>query len=271
MSKINTTLFSKINRTKDNSLFSKFYHFHFNAIKNNSKVKNLYNLNKMNISNKKQDFSFRNINKDKILNKKKLKKAKRNDLYLYNTRILKRKNLNNFIKRENLYGKRNEKNNQNSSVLLKNNVKIKNIINNSFTQNINLYNYKKPINKNNNFSDSLTNFNNSKNLINQNKNIKLNEKIISEFKPINKYNTYIINHFINFKEPKINVNKKRKTINNKLTNKSNIAFIKNLTEKNNLLKCKANEGELKYKINNILITINNNSHKNIFIKKKSPY
>ena len=119
----------------------------------------------------------------------------------------------------------------------------------------------------------LTNANNNKNLINQYKSIRSSEKIITEYKPINKYNTYIINHFINFKEPKINKSKKRRIINNKLTNKANITFIKNITEKNNLLNYKTinkNASELKYKINNILITINN-SHKNIFPKNKSPY
>ena len=275
MSKINTVLFSKMNRTKDLNISSKFNYSHFNTIKNISHRKNLYNIGKHYISNKKKDFSFYNINKDKILFKGKIKRIKKTDLYLNNTKILKRKNLNNFFKMKNLYRKLNKKKSQNSSVLLKNDIKIKNIINNSFTQNINLYNYKKPINKTNNLSNSiiLTNINNNKNLINQYKNIRSSEKIITEYKPINKYNTYIINHFINFKEPKINKSKKRKIINNKLTNKINITFIKNITEKNNLVNYKTinkNASELKYKINNILITINN-SHKNILPKNKSPY
>ena len=263
LTKINTSLFNKMNRIKD-----------YNTIKNNSQKKKLDKINKINKLNKKKDFSINNINKDKMIFKK-IKRIKKTGIYLNNTKLLKRTNLNNFIKRENLFRKKIEKNNQNASVLLKNDIKIKNIINNSFTQNINLYSYKykKPINnRNNNFSNSfiLTNINNSKNLINAYKNIKSNEKIIAEFKPINKYNTYIINHFINFKEPKIYLNKKRKIINNKFHNKAKIASIKNLTEKNNILKCKTikkNASELKYKINNILITINNNSHKNILQKR----
>ena len=276
LSKINTILFSKMNRTKDYIISSKFNYLHFNTIKNISHRKNLYNIGKNYISNKKKDFSLSNINKDKMLFKGKIKKIKKTDLYLNNSKILKRKNLNNFFKMKDLYRKLNKKNIQNSSVLLKNDIKIKNIINNSFTQNINLYNYKKPINNKINYlskSIILTNVNNSKNLINQYKNTRSNEKIITEYRPINKYNTYIINHFINFKEPKINTNKKGRIINNKLSNKTNITYIKNITEKNNLLNCKTinkNTSELKYKINNILITINN-SHKNILPKNKSPY
>ena len=234
--KINTVLFSKINRTKNYSKSSKFNHYNFNTIKSISHRKNLCNIIKNYKSNKEKVFSLHNINKDKILSKGKIKRIKKADLFLKNIKILKRKNLNKFFRRENIYRKLNEKNNQNSSVLLKNDIKIKNIINNSFTQKINLYNYKKPTNiKNNNFSNFiiLTNINNSKNLSNQNKSNKSNEKIITEFKPINKYNTYIINHFINFKEPKININKKRRIINNKFTNKTNITYIKNFTEKNN--------------------------------------
>jgi hypothetical protein len=235
----------------------------------------LYNINKNNKSHNKKDFLIHNINKDKIIFKKKIKRIKKENLYLCHTKLFKRTNLDKYIKRENLYRKKG-KNKQNASFLLKNDTKIKNIINNSFTQKINLYSYKKPINKNNNYSNSLilTNINNSKNLINQCKNIKLNEKIITEFKPINKYNTYIINHFINFKEPKIITNKKRKIINNKLTNKTNITYTKNLTEKNNILKCKTikkNASELKCKINNILVTINNNSYNNILQKDKTPF
>jgi len=71
--------------------------------------------------------------------------------------------------------------------------------------------------------------------------------------------------------PKINTNKKRKIINNKFTNKTNITNMKNLNEKNNLLNfkiIKKNASELNYKINNILITINNNSNKNKLTNNK---
>lgn len=279
LSKINTSLYyNKMNRTKDLSILSKFHQYHFNTIRNNSHKKNLHNISKNNKSNRKKDFSLYslyNINKDKILFKNKIKKLEQKDLYLHKKKLLNRKNLNNFFKKENLYRKKIEKNNHNTSVLLKNDIKIKSIINNSFTQKIYFYNYKKANNKNknNNLSNSviLTNINNRKNAIKQYKSIKPNEKIITDFKPINKYNTYIINHFINFKMPKINTNKKRKIINNKFTNKTNITNMKNLNEKNNLLNfkiIKKNASELNYKINNILITINNNSNKNKLTNNK---
>ena len=204
-------------------------------------------------------------------------------LYSNNSKLLKRKNLNNLNLKEKLFGNQNDQNNQNEPSLFKNDTKIKSInnVSTSFTQNINLYNYKKSINNiNNNCSNSLllTNINNNKNLLNPNKNIKSKENIIANFKHINKYNTNNINHFTNFKESKNKTNKKnkkRKIINdNKFTNKTNITYIKNIIENNNLLNIKTikkNASELKYKINNILKTIDNNSHNNIPKKDKYPF
>ena len=279
--KINSSFFTKMNRTKDFTIFTKNNNSHFNKIMNNSHKKNSFKNDKIN--SKKKEFLLYNINKDMMLFKRKINRIKNPALYSNNTKILKRKNFNNLNLKEKLFGNQNDQNNQNEPSLFKNDIKIKSIdnVSTSFTQNINLYNYKKSINNiNNNCSNSLllTNINNNKNLLNPNKNIKSKENIIANFKHINKYNTYNINHFTNFKDSKNKTNKKnkkRKIINdNKFTNKTNITYIKNKIENNNLLNIKTikkNASELKYKINNILKTIDNNSHNNIPQKDKYPF
>ena len=276
--KINSSYFTKMNGAKDFTIFTKNNNSHFNKIMNNSHKKNSFKNDKIN--SKKKEFLLYNINKDMMLFKRKINRIKNPALYSNNTKILKRKNFNNLNLKEKLFGNQNDQNNQNEPSLFKNDIKIKSIdnVSTSFTQNINLYNYKKSINNiNNNCSNSLllTNINNNKNLLNPNKNIKSKENIIANFKPINKYNTYNINHFTNFKESKSKINKKRKIINdNQFTNKNNITYIKNKIENNNLLNIKTikkNASELKYKINNILKTIDNNSHNNILQKDKYPF
>ena len=254
-----------MNKAKDFTSFMKSNNSHFNKIMIKSHKKNSFKSDKNN--SKIKEIHLYNIYKDMMLFKRKINRIKKIDLSSNNTKILKRKNLNNFF---NLKEKLFNQNNKNESTLFKNDIKIKNI-NNSF----NLYNFKNSINNiNNNCSKSLllTNFNKNKILLNQNKNIKTKENIISNIKTINKYNTNIINYFINFKELKSKTNKKRKIINDfKLANKTNISYIKNLIEKNKLLNIKTikkNKSDLKYKINSFLITINNN---NIIQKSKSPF
>lgn len=274
LSKINTSFFTKMNRVKDFTIFAKNNKSHFTRIMNNSHKRNSCKNEK---NSSKKEFHLFNINKDMMLFKRIINRTKKTDLYSFNTKLLKKNNLNNFKLKEKIYRNQNEKNIQSEPFLFKNDNKIKNT-NNSFNKRINSYNCKKSINNTNkNCSNSLllTNINSNKNLMNQNRNTKSKENIIASFKPINKYNTYIINHFINFKESKNKTNKKNKIINdNKFTCKTNITYIKNGLKKNKLLNIKTlkkNSSELKYKINNILITINNNTYNNILQKNKSPF
>ena len=277
LSKVNTSFLNKMNRAKDFTIFTKINNSHFNKIMNNSHKKNPCKNDKNN--SKKKEIHLYSINKYMMLFKGEINRIKQNDLYPNKTKLLKRKNLNNFTK-EIIYRNQNEQSNQTERPLFKNIIKIKNInnVSNTLNQNINLYKCKKPVkNINNNCSNSLllTNINNNKGSLNHNKYIKKKENIITEFKPIIKYNTYNINHSINFKESKSKTNTKTKIINDvKLTNKANITYVKNLIEKNNLLNIKTmkkNASELKYKINNILISMNNNSHNNILQKNKYPF
>jgi len=277
LSKVNTSFFNKMNKAKDFTIFTKINNSHFNKIMNNSHKKNQCKNDKNN--NKKKEINLCSINKYMMLFKGEINKIKQNDLYPNKTKLLKRKNLNNFTK-EIIYRNQNEQRNQSERALFKNIIKIKNInnVSNTLNQNFNLYNCKKPVNNiNNNCSNSLllTNINNNKGSLNKNKNIKPKENVITDFKPIIKYNTYNINHSINFKESKSKKNTKRKIINYvKFANKANITYAKYLIEKNNLLNIKTmkkNASELKYKINNILISMNNNSNNNILQKNKYPF
>ena len=270
LSKINISFFTKRNKAKDYTIFTKINNSHFNKILNHSHKKNSFK-NKNN--SKKKEFYLRCINKDMMLSKRKINIMKKPGLYSSNTKIIKRNNLNNFTLKEKIFRNQNDQNNQSEPALFKKDIITKNA-NNSFTQNINLYNCRKSINNiKNNCSNSLllTDINNNKNLMNQYKSTKLKEKI-KYFKPINKYNAYINNHFINFKESKSN--KKRKIINDFKFNNKAYLNLQDLNEKNNILnikKIKKNASELKCKINNILLTINNNSYNNILQKDKTPF
>jgi len=263
LSKINKSFLTKMNKAKDFTIFTINNNSHFNKIMNNSHKKNHCKNDKNN--SKQKENHFCNINKDMILFKRKINRIKKTYLYSNNTKILKRKNLNTL--KEKIYSNKFEQNSQNEPASFKNENKIANI-NNSCTQNIILHSIDKPTNIiNNNCSNSLllTNISNNKNLMNQNKNIKSKENILAKIKPINKFNTYIINHFVNFRESKSTKNKNRKIISDiKIKNKTSITHI----EKNKK-KIKKNASELKYKMNNILITINNNSNNNILQKKIS--
>jgi hypothetical protein len=266
--KIKTSFFTKMNKAKDFTSFMKSNNSHFNKIMIKSHKKNSFKSDKNN--SKIKEIHLYNIYKDMMLFKRKINRIKKADIYSSNTKLIKRKNLNNFSLRKKIYRNQKDQNNQTEPAISKKDFKIKNV-NNSFIQNINLYYFRKSINNiNNNCSNSLllTNINNNKNLMNQNKNTISKENLITNFKPINKYNTYIINHYMDFKDSKSKANRKRKIMNDININ------LNNLTEKNNLLNIntiKKNTSELKCKINNILININNNSHNNILQKNKSHF